>query len=335
MSDWDVWPCWPLGRSDRVATAALWRWRAGDVMRGTPHIVVGYDGSEHAGAAVDWAALEAAERQRALVVVHAADYPGEPGPLAPQVFSPERARRSGRQKAVEGAARAWRVAPGVDVRAEVKLADPVRALLGASRTAELVVVGNRGHSEAVEVLLGSVSFAVSARAHCPTVVVPRAARRRPGLPVVVGIDGRANCLRALSFAADVAVRGSAGLMVLTAVGQDEDDAARVANAACAAVRVQWPDLTDVRSTVVDAPAGEALVEASRDASLVVVGSRGRGGFSGLVSGSVSHDAIVGAACPVAVVGPECSERSTSWGTVSECSRGRTTCPPPNTSAPAR
>jgi nucleotide-binding universal stress UspA family protein len=104
---------------------------------------------------------------------------------------------------------------------------------------------------------------------------------------------------------------SAALEVITCSGghqvEDVDESelqastARIAEAAAAGVREVHPELT-VTTHVEDCPAELTLVDASADAGLVVVGTRGRGAFHAMLLGSVSHAVIHGAECAVAVVG---------------------------------
>lgn len=129
-------------------------------------LVVGYDGSAHSEAAVDWAAMEAGRRGTGLTVLFAADSPGLPaGPALPIPDLLEWAR----EVAQGGAVRARKAE--VDVEIVARSGSPARALVEASMTAELVVTGSRGHGGLAGALLGSVAFSVTAHAHCPAVVV--------------------------------------------------------------------------------------------------------------------------------------------------------------------
>ncbi len=129
--------------------------------------------------------------------------------------------------------------------------------------------------------------------------------------IVVGTDGSAEAAAAVGFAAARAAMASAALEVITCTGghqvEDVDEpelrasAARIAEAAAARIGKVHPELT-VAIRVEDCPAELTLVDASADAGLVVVGTRGRGAFHGMVLGSVSHAVIHGAECAVAVVG---------------------------------
>lgn len=133
--------------------------------------------------------------------------------------------------------------------------------------------------------------------------------------VVVGVDGSEHSLRALDRAADEASRRGAELEIVcgrTPVGrgptpETQADRERVLKAAQQVVeavaeraRDRVPDLGIVRSPT-DEPAVDALVRASRDAILTVVGTRGHGGFAGLLLGSVSLRLAAHCASPLMVV----------------------------------
>lgn len=173
-------------------------------------------------------------------------------------------------------------------------------------------------------MLGSVSFAVTAHAHCPVVVVGEdAVLVGPSRGVVVGVDGSTAGDRTLDLAADVAAHAGAPLRIICAwdlpvtgsvdyaywkgASPDSDwaqtlhdEAVKVVASSAERARSGHRGLV-VTTDVLQGPAGMVLRGASRDAGLVVVGSRGLGGFSGLVLGSVSHHVIHSCACPVMVV----------------------------------
>jgi nucleotide-binding universal stress UspA family protein len=285
-------------------------------------VVVGYDGSASSGAALDWATAEARRRGAPLTVLCAADWftgtAGLAGVAVPLDVDWEDMARSTLDRA-----RARVGAPaGVEVRSAPRRGSPARALVTASETADLVVVGHRGRGALVSAVLGSVAFSVTAHAHCPVVVVRGDAQRPPGpgAPVVVGVDGSAGAAKAVGFAAATAAGSGAPLLVVAAwtvpdvagveftvrdfeermVAATRQLAQDVARDAVAQARRSQPGL-DVQARVVEQPAAEALDQVSGDAGLVVVGARGRGGLTGLFLGSVSRATIHGAACPVAVV----------------------------------
>jgi len=286
-------------------------------------VVVGYDGSSSAAPALVWAAAEAARRGVGLTTLYAADAGASAGMLAAAPDLVTGAEALAHEVAADGAATARRSRDDVPVTAATRLADAATALVEASRTAELVVVGNRGRGALAGAVLGSVAFTVTAHAHCPVVVVRGDGEGSPDAqhPVVVGVDGSAGSAAALRFAAGVADRSGATLRVVSAWTPPEvlatsisygaaldpglvDGVRRAAEQdveeAVAQVRADLPGLAVERSVVQD-PARRALVQASAEAGLLVVGARGHGSVSGLFLGSVSHAAIHGAPCPVAVV----------------------------------
>lgn len=295
--------------------------RSGAGGRGVRHVVVGYDGSRVSKEALTWAAVEAGAMDARLTVLYAgpARTEGFAAPILDEVAA------SGRRLAREGVDRVRQVQGGVDtgsVEALAVLEGPAGALVRASRGADLLVVGNRGRGRVAGALLGSVAFAVTSRAECPVVVVRGEVDRRPGpdVPVVVGVDDSHGANDAVAFAADVADRWGAPLVVVagwtvpdvTIVnGYGAVDVAPLAEWAqrCASVSADvavglacsnHPRLQGVTRVVQQRPA-PALTDASCEAGLVVVGARGRGALGSLFLGSVSHAVLHEASCPVAVV----------------------------------
>lgn len=278
-------------------------------------VVVGYNGKEHSRAALAWAAAEAIRRHAPLLVLFAANYPGmtvEPGP---GLFHREPgALEAAQEVTARGVSEALEAHPGLLVVGATEVTSPPQALTAASNDAALVVLGSRGYGRVAGALLGSVAFAVAARAACPVIIVKDEAVERPPGPdhrVVVGTDGSAEATSAVEFAAERAVTAAASLEILTCTGghqvRDVDErelrasAARIADAAAGRLRESHAGL-DITTRVEDCPAELALVGAAADAGLVVVGTRGRGAFEGMLLGSVSHAVIHGASCAVAVVG---------------------------------
>jgi len=278
-------------------------------------VVVGYNGKTHSRAALAWGAEEAARRDTPLLVLFAANYSGmtvEPGPGLLQ-RSPG-ALDAAEEVTARGVSEALETHPGLSIAGATEVTSPSRALIQASTDAALVVLGSRGYGRVVGALLGSVAFAVATRSACPVIVVKDdALDRRPGPRhhVVVGTDGSAEATAAVGFAAARAATASAALEVIACTGghqvEDVDErelrasAQRIAAAAVDRLHKAHPALT-VTTRVEDCPAELTLVAASAGAGLVVVGTRGRGAFEGMLLGSVSHAVIHAAGCAVAVVG---------------------------------
>lgn len=189
-------------------------------------------------------------------------------------------------------------------------------LIEASRHASLVVLGARGHGRLGGILLGSVSQHVTRHAHCPVVVV-RGQRSPRSDRIVVGVDGSESGAAALRFAFEhardsggrvVAVHGRAvtamnGPFDVTPspqVSVQMEIADTILTSALAPFREEFPGV-QVESAPMPLPAVRALADASMGARLVVVGTRGLGGFMGLLLGSVSSTVLQHAECPVAVV----------------------------------
>jgi nucleotide-binding universal stress UspA family protein len=288
-------------------------------------VVVGYDGSPHAAAAVDWAAAEAGRRGVGLHLLYAADYAGVVSPAGAAAWLPDLAVDAAREITEEGAERARKTVPNLQVTTDTTIGSVTGSLVDAATDAALLVVGTRGHGELAGALLGSVAFSVSAHSPCPVVVVRGDGTISPGpeRPVLVGVDGSPAAEAALAFAADTAHDNGAPL-VIAGVWQvaaaetweaaywssveptrtPAEAARRAADEVVAqaerAAREKHPGLT-TSTEVLSGPVGRSLADQGAGAGLLVVGARGRGGFTGLLLGSVSRAVIHRASCPVAVV----------------------------------
>jgi nucleotide-binding universal stress UspA family protein len=285
-------------------------------------IVVGVDGSESALQAVRWAAQEAHRRRVPLRLVNAFGWTtghhlGDPG-LGTDYRTV--LLQNARDEVAAAVAAAAGVAPELAIEQEVVTGFPVAVLNAEAARAQLVVLGDRGLGGFTGLLVGSVAVALSAHAPCPVVVVrgptPGAPPPLEG-PVVVGIDGSPTSEAALAFAFEAAdLRGVPLLAVhtwtdyqieSTMVAVLEGDAIDADEHRLLAERLagwgeKYPDVRVQRLVTRYRPA-RTLLEQSAHAQLVVVGSRGRGGFAGMLLGSVSHAMLHHAGCPVAVVRP--------------------------------
>jgi nucleotide-binding universal stress UspA family protein len=292
-------------------------------------VVVGVDGSGSATGAVRWGAAEAARRQVPLRLVIGFGWPVDASGGRPPHGGAYRDVLLGQARAhlAAAAAVAEDARPGIEVEQELVVGSPIAVLGDEARRAQLVVIGDRGMSRVEGLLVGSVAVALAAHAACPVVVVRWAERESAGtdrLPVVVGVDGSAISDAAVAFAFDaaaarevpvVAVHTWSGMVFEpTAVPMGIDWAA-IENAERDLLARQltgwsqkYPDTVVEQLVTRDRPA-HALLEQAAGAQLVVVGSRGRGEFAGLVLGSVGNALVHRSPCPVAIVRPDTAEHA--------------------------
>ncbi|CAM5541197.1 universal stress protein [Streptomyces griseomycini] len=262
-------------------------------------VVVGVDGSAMSLTAVEAAAAAAARRGAELRVVHA-EIPVKPRYMVPDPASGTLVR--------EAAARAFDVAPEVAVSTAVVTGDVALVLEAESRAADLIVVGSRGTGGVAGLLLGSTPVSLAARSHCPVMTVRQEHRTSSGAgPVVLGVDGSPDSDEAVDVAFTEAAQRRAELVAVHAWRPDRappgtapGSAAHLLARAIAGRADAHPDVT-VRRDPVDGKAREVLLEASKAAQLLVVGTRGRGGLAGLLLGSVSQAMMTHAHCPVVTV----------------------------------
>ncbi|MEU8609466.1 universal stress protein [Actinoplanes sp. NPDC048791] len=278
-------------------------------------IIVGYDRSADARAAARWALDEAARTGALVEFFYAYEWP-EWAPAAstipaPAVWPDGETDRAIKGRLHEAVTAAQQTHPGVRTEISIVRAGTALTLIERSADASLIVVGSRGHS-AVAGLLGSVSVAVSAHAHCPVIVVRGDAA--PTRPVVVGVDDSPSAHLALDFAVEQAVARGVPLRVIrtwppvTGIWQESpmvtrtvtDEERRPLDELVAGWRDKYPQLAISAEAVVDHPAN-ALALATTTAQLLVVGTRGRGAVRGMVLGSVSQHLLHHSACTVAVV----------------------------------
>uniref|UniRef100_UPI003D92AB36 universal stress protein n=1 Tax=Gordonia sp. B7-2 TaxID=3420932 RepID=UPI003D92AB36 len=280
-------------------------------------IVVAVDGSEQASNAVRWGSRAAVRENRPLHIVSVTAPPAPAFTLAAvsAVEASASAGRSFAEAAVELAkGLAEDTAEGVAVSGEVIEGRPGLALRDISSRAHILVVGRRGLGGVSGLLLGSVSTHVASHAECPVVVV---SDQLPSSgPVVVGVDGSPTSTDAIaqafaqagfldtSLVAVHAYGGYSGAAFFEAseeVKREMDDEAReTLGTQLAGYGQDFPDV-DVETVVTSDAPSNRITELSKDAQLVVVGSRGYGGFRGLMLGSTSQAVLHVAQCPVMVV----------------------------------
>jgi nucleotide-binding universal stress UspA family protein len=272
-------------------------------------ILVGYDGASDGDVALEWAVDTATKTQDSVRVVIVEDVSLNDGS---GLWTEEY------WDGVEQRARATLGSLGIaEPDVERLRGRPVDALLDLAPKAGMLVVGSRGHGRVGEMLLGSVSQHLAGHAACPVVVVRPAAR--PGADrVVVGMDGSGPAARALELACSRAEKTGEKVAAVTGVRVSRDlpvdergnlpdktsahllERERELKAWTAPAKSAHPTV-DVTEEVVALPAGRALVDSSADASLVIVGTRGRNAFTGMVLGSTSHEVLHRARCSVVVV----------------------------------
>jgi nucleotide-binding universal stress UspA family protein len=295
-------------------------------------LVVGVDGSEGSRAALIWSALEAHRRQLPLRIVAAAGLDAVMPATGSELWGHLWAyQESWANDVVNEAADLARQTAPVEPQTAVYLKESAAiALQGEAESAGLLVVGSRGRGAAIASRLGSTAIVLTQQASCPVVVVPGGPFDvETGGDVVVGVDGSQTSQRAVEFAVAEAALRKTGLTAVHAwtlpwlrstlsIRHEvvnvtrpamQQEAAAVLSESLAEIRQKHPAVPVVEQVVEERPA-VALVEASHDAPLLVVGSRGRGGISGLLLGSVSHAVLHQAPCPVAVIRRPQQESST-------------------------
>ncbi|GAB3147500.1 universal stress protein [Amycolatopsis stemonae] len=289
-------------------------------------VVAGIDGSPSAVQAAVWAGAEAVRRGRPLRLVQVYSLPQVNAPVAFGTHEQVRTGLADRAREWLTAAKAAVLAehPGLEVVTAAREWSPVTALVQESEHAELVVLGSRGLGGFTGLLVGSTAVSIVAHAHCPIVVVRGRTPHDPPPatgPVLVGADGSPDSDAAVAFACEEARLRGAELRavhtwsdvladgMLRAHPLEEDPAAiqraerdKLAEQV-AGWQAKYPDLP-IEFDVVRGRPVRTLLERGEHAQLIVVGCRGRGGFTGMLLGSTSQALVAHAPCPVAVVRPQ-------------------------------
>lgn len=285
-----------------------------------PRIVVGCDGSPESRTAVDWAADHARATDGTLTLVNAWQWPAVQGvPVVLERNTDPPARGLAVLERLRGAVDL----PDDRVILDVVRGAPARVLLALAADADLLVVGSHGLGVFSRLVLGSVSARCATHASCPVVVVRPETSPRPR-KVVVGVDDSPGAMSALKWAMDYADLVHSQLTVVHAVEiatptipfgypgtfdlpqAEIHDGARTwlcetvvkAEADRGVPLWQSPSLR-----VYDGNPGHVLVHESENASLVVVGRRGSGGFARLLVGSVAAAVAHHASCTSVVIPP--------------------------------
>lgn len=286
--------------------------------------IVGWDGSPGATAALDWALTQAQSTQASVHLMHAV-LAIPPGPYGEVALD---------QGVYDDIAQAV-LALGVDYAKEHAPTIPVTtgrayrgvtgALIDEAHDGDVIVMGTRGYGGFMTMLVGSSCIQTATHATVPVVVVHPAEAGKPAYasagPVVIAIDGTELSHHAMQFGLTMASLLQREALVVHAwtlppveivppsfIAADEAaaiaaDQQRIAAEFLAGWRQDFPDVK-VTLRVIQGNTASVLLEASKTASLVVTGSRGRGEFRGAFLGSTSNALIHHAQCPVAVVRAE-------------------------------
>ncbi len=280
-------------------------------------ILVAVDGSVESDAAITWAAEEAAIRRQPITLMHVVEPVVVTWPVRYLEAGYRRWQEDHAELVIELAQKVAQAAIGdskVAIQSEVRHGTVGTELIGASKKAMMTVSGSRGLGGIGAGLLGSVSRGLLHYARGPVAVI-RPSDEQPdrSLPVLLGVDGSPASEAATAFAFDEASRRGVDLLALHAWsdvstvppwGPDwrtyEQEGGEMLAERLSGWQDQYPDVHVRRKVVCDRPA-QWLLEESAGAQLVVLGSRGRGGFSRLLLGSVSTAVAESSKTPVIVV----------------------------------
>jgi nucleotide-binding universal stress UspA family protein len=284
-------------------------------------IVVGVDASPDSAAALRWAAQEARARATTLIAVHAYWVPLAyvQDDFSVGRIDPELHRQA--EAALEGPLdEAGPVLSGLEVERRLRPGLAAPALIEEAASADLLVIGRRGAGGFEGLALGATAEHCARHAPGPTVVVPAPERPRRGR-ILVGVDGSGCARGALAWATAYATRHHADIDVVgvyetySAPGPFGGEFMRIASPGSeqrfrraarqatedAVAAIEAPAGIRVETSVAEGHPAKVLIERSKETDLVVVGSRGLGGFTGLLLGSVSRQLLHHAHAPIAIV----------------------------------
>ncbi|MBL3700406.1 universal stress protein [Leucobacter luti] len=273
--------------------------------------LIGVDGSEQSRVALAWGLARATERGATVQLLHVAD----DSFLSESVAFLSEAQKASEQMLEAEVAYARSLGFTGEISGSAVVGHPIAEVEEASKSADLLILGQHSGTRFAGSFFGTRAVKVAATAHCPVAVIPTV-DATPNAGVVVGIDGSEASQRAIAYAAEEASFRGAPLIAVYAwmppltpgleylwseeLVESQRSAAEEAIAiGVAGLAERYPDL-EVRREIIQAPPVAALVQAAEGAQLLVVGSRGRGGISRLLLGSVSHGVLQALPCPVIV-----------------------------------
>jgi nucleotide-binding universal stress UspA family protein len=282
-------------------------------------LLVCVDGSAASDAAVAWGTREAIMRQLPITLMHVVTPVAVGWPVGQLYADMPEWQKDNAQHIIDQARKTLSANLGEsespEIHTEMLYSGVLPTLINASKDAWMIVAGSQGLGALGRLFLGSVTAGLSHHAHCPVAVIHSDEGAVPdtNAPVLLGIDGSPASEAATALAFEEASRRGVQLTALHVwsdvgvyplLGMDwrdrESQGQEILAERLAGWEEQYPDVRVKRLLFCDRPSRWLLKE-SEGAQLVVVGSHGRGGFPGMLLGSVSSAVAQSATVPVIVV----------------------------------
>ena len=274
-------------------------------------IIIGVDGSEQSRAALSWGLKRATERGADIELLHVAD----DSFLSESVAFLSEAQEASQQMLEAECQYAKNLGFTGQISGTAVVGHPIAELEEASKRADLLVLGAHSGSRLAGSFFGTRAVKVAAVANCPVAVIPLA-EPPAGAGIVVGVDGSEAAQHAIAYAAEESSRRGVSLTAVYAwmppltpgleylwseelVDSQRTAAEEAIAIGTAGLAERYPDL-ELKREIVQSPPVAALVQSAENAELLVVGSRGRGGISRLLLGSVSHGVLQALPCPTII-----------------------------------
>jgi nucleotide-binding universal stress UspA family protein len=281
----------------------------------TGHVLVATSGSAASKSAIAFAARTAASRGLSLELVHVVTPTVAVGPYG---VTPDVAvRQAGREVLARGEELARRIAPHVDVTTTMLIGSRPDAIVDKAHDADLVVVGGPSHDLMGRLWTGSTVTGVAARATCPVAIVPAGCERPTRRQILVGLKSTRHAARLLAAGFAIASQTDSELRILHAwqmlspydnavaerlpTPEWELEEGRAIEAMLIDLRMAYPNVP-ARVDLVHGQSAYTLVEASRDADLLVVSRPVHGGYVHHL-GATARSVIRDSHCPILVVPP--------------------------------